>query len=47
MSDIGRYGGKMKFLTFKQDGYETLGIASQDGKTVYALPGRNFIPNKE
>lgn len=28
----------MKFLTFKQDGYETLGIASQDGKTVYALP---------
>ncbi|MCI1723175.1 MAG: fumarylacetoacetate hydrolase family protein [Lachnospiraceae bacterium] len=28
----------MKFLTFKQDGYETLGVASEDGKTVYSLP---------
>ena len=27
----------MKFLTFSQDGFETLGIASEDGKTVYSL----------
>lgn len=27
----------MKLLTYLEDGYETLGVASHDGKTVYAL----------
>jgi 2-keto-4-pentenoate hydratase/2-oxohepta-3-ene-1,7-dioic acid hydratase in catechol pathway len=27
----------MKFLTFKENDYETLGVASEDGKTVYSL----------
>lgn len=28
----------MKFLTFMQGGFETLGVASSDGKMVYSLP---------
>lgn len=28
----------MKFLTFNDGGYEVLGVASRDGKTVYSLP---------
>ena len=28
----------MKFLTYKEDGYEVVGIASDDGSMVYSLP---------
>lgn len=27
----------MKLLTYRDNGYEMLGVASQDGKTVYSL----------